>query len=167
MNIDHFVLLRQMTHEAMPPKSARKKIGSTVIRADVPKADQKLKLLLLTTDVRFFVSFVKLIPVVLTGFANYVIGTSEYVYHHQKEGEKNVECDKKKCHPYQNIGRCKFFNHYISTSYYIVIPILYLIYRLGYAVEDAVDPKLSMNYTRSLPIMVFIFPSVRSSHLNI
>lgn len=29
------------------------------------------------------------------------------------------------------------------------------------------NPKLSMNYTRSLPIMVFIFPSVRSRHLNI
>ena len=36
-------------------------------------------------------------------------------------------------------GGGAFFNYTLTSSYYIDIPILYLIYRFGYAVKDAVD----------------------------
>ena len=56
MAVDHFVLLRQITQAAMPPKTARSTRETMVMISEVPKADQKLKLELLITLVRLVFS---------------------------------------------------------------------------------------------------------------
>ena len=68
--IDHFfLLLRLMTHAAIAPRTASSTSDMIVIIADVPNAYQKLKFVLLTTEVRFVRSCEKEVPRKLIGLA--------------------------------------------------------------------------------------------------